>query len=214
MAALRLGLLSAFATNAFASHIVDHFFSPLDVEECNWTGMLCNANGNGMQIALPKSNLVGFMPRELYFLTDLTALNFSSNAIQGATSSDIQLLSNLESVNVSGIFQVSGNIPTELGLLSSTLNWLDLSENWLTGAQSTELGRLTRLEHLGLRYMYKLTGRIATELGLLSNLPSLTLGKLPFIEGGHSHRNRTANAARVSRLRKKDPCRNRTVTAT
>ena len=157
---------------------------------------------------------MGFMPRELYFLTDLTALNFSSNAIQGATSSDIQLLSNLESVNVSGIFQVSGNIPTELGLLSSTLNWLDLSENWLTGAQSTELGRLTRLEHLGLRYMYKLTGRIATELGLLSNLPSLTLGNLPFIEGGHFHRNRTANAAGVSRLRRKDPCRNRTVTAT
>ena len=55
-----------FATNAFAAHIVDDY-SPLDLDECQWSGIVCNQGGNVTRLALPYSGLTGSVPRELYF---------------------------------------------------------------------------------------------------------------------------------------------------
>ena len=135
-------------TTAFESCIVDPF-SPQDVDECNWTGIVCNANGRVMEIALPKSNLVGSMPREFYWLSDLTAVNLAMNIdLTGTLSSDIRLLSNLEQLDVSES-QLSGSIPTQLGQLSSLI-LLDLSHTSISGILPTHLGQLPNLRRLNL----------------------------------------------------------------
>ena len=107
-----------FTTNAFASEVVNQF-SPLVVDECNWTGIVCNANGCVVQIVLPNSDLVGTVPRELYFLTELSTLNLARNVdLEETLSSDMQVLMNLEYLNVSDTnFYFGGSIPTELGQL-------------------------------------------------------------------------------------------------
>ena len=69
--------------------------------------------------------------------------------------------------------QLTGEIPTELGSLTS-LEWLDLSSNQLTGEIPTELGSLISLEVLAL-VGNQLTGEIPTELGGLANLTILSL---------------------------------------
>jgi hypothetical protein len=69
--------------------------------------------------------------------------------------------------------QLTGEIPTELGLLTK-LQTLSLSQNELTGQIPSELGQLTRLQYLSLAYNH-LTGAIPRELGLLTKLRNLFL---------------------------------------
>ena len=69
--------------------------------------------------------------------------------------------------------ELTGEIPTELGSLSS-LQSLELSSNQLTGAIPAELENLSDLQGLSLFYN-QLTGEIPLELGSLSNLQWLDL---------------------------------------
>ena len=103
-----------FATNAFASGNGTPFSPvPLDIDECSWNGVSCNEGGNVTGLALENRNLTGSLPRELYFLYDLSILTLSLNAITGSLSSDIQLLSNLEVFDLSNI-GFTGTLPSEL----------------------------------------------------------------------------------------------------
>ena len=154
-----------FATTAFASYINSGPFSPLDVDECNWNGTLCNKNGNVTHLALPDSDLSGSVPRELYFLSELTALNLTNSGIEGSISSDIRFLSNLEVFVIAGTFLI-GSIPTQLGRLSSLIR-LDLSYTFINGVLPTYLGQLPNLRWLNL-YGNLLSGPIPTHLGNLS----------------------------------------------
>jgi len=95
------------------------------------------------------NNLVGTIPLELSYLSNLTSLNLGRN----------QLL--------------TGNIPPELGNLSN-LTHLKLHENNLNGSIPPELGNLGNLEDLALGYN-QLTGNIPPEIGNLSNLNILVL---------------------------------------
>ena len=86
-----------FATTAFESYIVvpSDPVSPLEVDECNWTGIVCNASGSVIQIALQNSDIVGSLPQELY-LSDLSIVDLAFNYdFEGILSSDLQLLLNL-----------------------------------------------------------------------------------------------------------------------
>ena len=115
----------------------------------------------------PSQTPLGSLPRELYLLSELTALNLTGNDhLEGTLSSDIRLLSNLEVFDVFNC-SFSGSIPTELALLSSLMQ-LDLSRNRMTGTLPTELCRLPNLRHLGLGNII-LSGPLPTDLGNLSS---------------------------------------------
>ena len=159
-----------FSTTAFAPYITTGPFSPLDVGECLWNGTSCNKNGNVTHLVIPGSGLTGSMPRELYFLSDLSNLTLTHNALEGNLSPDVQLMSNLEALDVSHN-SLGGSLPTELGLLSE-LTYLDISFNQFGGTIPTELIRLTNRTELGLSYN-DLTGTIPTELGRLFRKASL-----------------------------------------
>ncbi|CAB9509904.1 STYKc [Seminavis robusta] len=70
---------------------------------------------------------------------------------------------------------LSGNIPSEIGLLSSTLNVLVLKDcGSLNGTVPSEIGLLTALKVLRLEDD-KLSGSVPTEMGLLTALEELLL---------------------------------------
>ena len=73
---------------------------------------------------------------------------------------------------------LTGKIPTELGLLSS-LTFLSLGPNRLTGTLPTEIGLLTSLTDLRL-YFNTFTGTLPTEIGLLTSLTDLGLSDNTF----------------------------------
>jgi Leucine-rich repeat (LRR) protein len=70
--------------------------------------------------------------------------------------------------------QLTGSIPSELGLLNQTLVELILLDNKLAGSIPSELGLLTHLNDLYLAGNH-LTGSIQPELGLLTQIKSLHL---------------------------------------
>jgi len=150
-----------FATDAFASYINSGPFSPLNLDECHWNGIVCQENGSVIQITLSDSDLSGSVPRELYFLSEMTALNLTGNDhLEGTLSSDIWLLD--VSMN-----SMRGSIPTELALLSSLIQ-LDLSRNRMTGTLPTHLGQLSNLRRLILDGN-QLSGPIPSDLGQFSS---------------------------------------------
>ena len=102
----------------------------------------------------------------------VSELILSGNQLSGEIPTELGNLSSLEWLFLSGN-QLMGEIPTELGNLSS-LERLFLSFNQLTGEIPTELENLSNLTHLILS-VNQLSGEIPTELGNLSNLEQLWL---------------------------------------
>ena len=101
----------------------------------------------------------------------VAVLFLASNQLTGEIPTELGNLSSLTQLSLS-INQLTGEIPTELGNLSS-LTRLSLSSNQLTGEIPTELGNLSSLQRLWLNNN-QLTGEIPTELGNLSNLTQLS----------------------------------------
>lgn len=65
--------------------------------------------------------------------------------------------------------QLSGPIPSEIGLLHRTLETAELAYNEFSSSMPTELGRLTNVEKLFLEKNF-LTGLIVSEIGQMANL--------------------------------------------
>ena len=74
----------------------------------------------------------------------------------------------IESRNPLESNELTGSIPSEIGLLTS-LNSLNFAINELIGSIPSEIGLLTSLEELYLCYN-ALTGTIPSEIGLLTSL--------------------------------------------
>ncbi|CAB9506522.1 Leucine-rich repeat receptor-like protein kinase [Seminavis robusta] len=150
------------------------------------------SDGIFKRLWLPDNNLNGTFPsNEIYgMLTNLESINlFKNPALTGsAMSSQIGQLSNLSMISFS-ICAVSGTVPSEIGLLSSSLEIMYFSKikQWTPAATSkphnrlisgmlpTELGLLTALKHLSFNNNF-LSGTLPTELGAL---PSLELFQIP-----------------------------------
>ena len=100
------------------------------------------------------------MPSQLGGLTSLEVLLFAGGWLNGVIQR-----------------QLSGSLPTQLGLLTK-LKLLSLGTNRLSGTLITQLGLLTSLssihDGLGLGTNF-ISGTIATQLGSLAQLPVLTL---------------------------------------
>jgi len=120
---------------------------------CDYNGILCEGK-KVVRIELVWNALTGSIPSELGLLSDLKSLNLSNNSHRGSIG-------------------LTGSIPSELGQLSS-LRVLHLDSNSLTGSIPSELGRLSSLKVLQLSGN-DLESNIPTQLGQLTNLKHLML---------------------------------------
>ena len=104
----------------------------------------------------------------------VTRLVLERRGLTGEIPSELGLLTGLEELNVSLSSQLTGLIPAELGDLAN-LRTLQLHYNRLTGPIPPELGGLSKLTDLQL-HGNALNGPIPPELGNLSELVNLYLG--------------------------------------
>ena len=102
----------------------------------------------------------------------VTGLHLGVNQLSGPIPSELGLLANLHVLRLHNN-QLSGPVPAELGRLTN-LERLVLEENQLSGPVPAELGRLTNLERLELTGN-QLSGPIPAELGRLTNLEDFWL---------------------------------------
>ena len=109
-----------------------------------------------------------------------TGLNLSFNQLSGQIPTELGKLTSLQILGL-GDNQLSGAIPAELGSLSN-LQTLGLGDNQLNGAIPAELGGLSNLRSLGLGDN-QLSGPIPAELGSLLNLRGLLLSDNSTLSG-------------------------------
>jgi hypothetical protein len=125
------------------------------------------------------------IPSEIGLLTSLGWLNLDAAGNMSGTTLPTEMgqMTALYELDLNGLSLV-GTIPTEFGLLSSSLEFLNLLHNELTGTIPSVLSDLTLLYWLNLRFN-KLEGSIPSELGLLSTMYEFTIdhnhfsGKIP-----------------------------------
>lgn len=161
-----------------------------------WKGVSVNANGRVIGLRLGHNGLVGPVPPEIGWLTELTDLDLSNNNLKGAIPPELGQLRalkhlNLEENSLTGAIPetlgdlaaltelrlyenaLTGSIPSGFGDLVA-LKVVDLSHNQLTGPIPPKLGSLSQLEYLRL-YHNHLTGPVPPELGRLRSLRELDL---------------------------------------
>ena len=145
---------------------------PLD----EWHGVTTDSGGRVTALNLSSNSLDGALPAALGDLTNLESLRLSENPLTGRIPAELGDLTNLRELHLGsqGYGRLTGPIPAALGDLTN-LESLVLSNNELTGPIPAWLGDLTNLVVLNL-WSNQLTGPIPAELGDLSNLESLVLG--------------------------------------
>lgn len=139
---------------------------------CTWYGVSCS-DGLVTGLDLPENQLDGGLARELFFLRSLGKYEYESNL-----SAHFAIFQHLfiESLVLSRN-NVAGNLPTEIGLLTS-LTRLAFDGINLKGDFPTEIGRLTALKELDISALYGLINHpIPTEIGFLTNLKVLNVTK-------------------------------------
>lgn len=137
-----------------------------------WFGVTTNINGCVVLLHLGINNLVGYIPKELGDLREITSLVLWSNQLSGTIPPELGNLDKLTFFRLSGN-QLSGFIPPELGNLSQ-LELFDLDFNQLNGSIPSQLGNLSSLTSLAVR-ANQLSGSIPPQLGNLSSLEFLAL---------------------------------------
>ncbi|CAB9518573.1 LRR receptor-like serine threonine-protein kinase [Seminavis robusta] len=115
----------------------------------------------------------GSIPEALGSLSKLGVIHFFYNSLTGTIPSSLFSLTNsMQAITLVGN-QLTGPIPTELGLLT-TLVGLAVEANLFTGTIPTELGRLTGLRSLFLAGL-NLNGALPNELAVLTDMELLQL---------------------------------------
>ena len=137
------------------------------------------------------NSLSGSLPSELWTMSTLEFLHVGNNRLTGSIHPDIgHLLPNLITLR-NRMNQMTGTIPTSLGLLSNLfaigswdnsfsgslptelgnltkMKWLLTQRNLLTGALPSELGRLPLLRQIKVTGNVGISGTLPTELSLLN----------------------------------------------
>ncbi|CAB9523979.1 LRR receptor-like serine threonine-protein kinase [Seminavis robusta] len=124
-------------------------------------------------LALDELNLTSTIPEELSGLSNLEYLSMLGCGLFGSIPEAIGRLSKLGNILV-GLNSLTGTIPSSLYSLTSSMRCIIVTENQLTGPIPTELGLLTNLRGL-LLDTNLFTGTIPTELGRLTLLESVLL---------------------------------------
>ena len=145
---------------------------PLD----EWHGVTTRSDGRVTALNLSSNHLNGALPAALGDLTNLESLQLYNNSIIGRIPAQLGDLTNLRELNLGsdGYSRLTGPIPTALGDLTN-LESLILNNNELTGPIPATLGHLYNLRELNL-WSNNLTGPVPAWLYDLPNLESLSLG--------------------------------------
>jgi Leucine-rich repeat (LRR) protein len=166
--------------------------------ECEWYsspedgyGIVCTGDNNSnndqvQKVALPNHNLQGIIPPEMFGLVpSLTLLNLGSNTnLSGSIPSEVGLASNLVGLDLHDN-ALWGAIPSEIGLLRKLL-WLTLADQVSTdnAVVSSALSMIARQSDEQAQQP-GLSSSMPTTLGLLTKLQHLRLennrltGQLP-----------------------------------
>jgi len=131
-----------------------------------WQGV--EMEGNRVSaINLSSNNLNGYIPNDIGNLTGLKVLNIRNNQISGNIPIQIGALYNLEELRLHGN-QFTGNIPSQIGNLTN-LKYLNLSSNVFVGTIPTQLGNLTNVTYFDIEDN-QLTGDVPSSI---LNLPNI-----------------------------------------
>lgn len=120
----------------------------------------------------------GTLPAELGDMVNLTSVFVGQNQFEGQIPESIGNCKKLKALQVDGLYDVGGRIPTSLGQLSN-LEFLKLDTCDFTGALPRQLGNLKQLTFLDVS-ANSLEKAIPTELGKLVNLKTLGLANNDF----------------------------------
>jgi hypothetical protein len=152
-----------FALNGPNWAVQANFLSSAD-HECDWTilniGVGCDSNRRVNVLSLANNGLSGILPDEIELLSTLQHLNISGAFVNGATP---RTDSN----------ELVGSIPTQMGTLGRLL-LLDLSQNKLSVMIPTELAQLDDLVELRLN-QNQFRGTIPSVIGTMSSLTYVDL---------------------------------------
>lgn len=151
--------------------------------ECLWDGVRCSVNQVvdkiliGNQVPLG-NNLVGTLPVELSYLSDLSALVLIQGRINGTIPTEYGRLSKITTVFIQDHL-LSGIIPEEIITNSPGMDMLALGNNKLSGPIPTTLGNMPVLRDLQLSGN-QFTGTIPTELGSRGSTMSKCNNRISF----------------------------------
>ncbi|CAB9501924.1 LRR receptor-like serine threonine-protein kinase At4g08850 [Seminavis robusta] len=177
----------------------DHVMYPADLStEYLWRPtfddrMLAEGDGTIKQLHLADNNMIGTLPPELFWLSNLRSVQFDNNEIGGPlVGLDLALLTDLEVLRLYSN-QLEGSIPSELATLTNLAN-INLAQNrdlegvpdglWeLSSLQVLALDvgstipfeAVAQLDRLSSLTLAELTGTLPTEIGLLTKLTLLNL---------------------------------------
>ncbi len=112
--------------------------------------------------------LKGTVPTEIGLMTFSFNFQFSYTDMSGTLPSEMGLLSNLVYFYTRSVSSLTGFIPTEFGNLES-IRRFDVRQTGVTGTLPTELGLLKNLFLFDITFTF-MTGTIPTEFGNLENL--------------------------------------------
>lgn len=114
-----------------------------DVSECNWYGVKCDETGAVTHLDLPRNNLAGVLPVELFSLTSMNGVSLGHNGgIRGSVPSEIENWTQLVYLDVDDN-ELEGPFPNVYGI--STLQAIDLNNNQFSGPISSAISQLTKL---------------------------------------------------------------------
>ncbi|KAF8391699.1 hypothetical protein HHK36_024008 [Tetracentron sinense] len=174
-------------------------WNPSDPSPCNWFWVVCNLNGEVVQISLKSvdlqgplpsnfqplkslktlilssTNLTGPIPKEFGEYLELGLIDLSNNAISGEIPVEICSLRKLQSLSLSTNF-LEGGSPSDIGNLSG-LVYLTIYDNQLSGEIPKSIGKLSKLEIFRVGGNQNLNGELPREIGNCSNLIMLGLAE-------------------------------------
>jgi len=141
--------------NALTGQLFQNLNGNFDMPDLEWFSV---AN-NRLRGTIP--GMLGTSANKLW------RVNLGNNLFTGSLPSELGLLRQLETLDVSSN-QLTAELPGQLGSLPN-LAILDVSDNLFGGTLSTEFGRLPKVESFNASFN-ELTGPIPSELGNLRNL--------------------------------------------
>lgn len=128
----RDALVALYASTNGDSWTNNDYWNSDTVPPCDWYGIYCPDSTNVTSIDLNNNNLDGTIPPEIEYLTNLAQLGLTGNIkLNGIIPPEIGKLTNLENLFLFGN-SLTGPIPQGIGKLPNLLT-LNLADNLLTG---------------------------------------------------------------------------------
>ena len=134
----------------------------------------CYPKESTFELILSGQNISGYIPLEIFELTNLMYIDLSDNNLTGPIPSEISSIENLLGLDLSNN-SLTGDIPESIGYLPN-LMILNLSRNHISGVIPSSIGNMISLTKLSLGEN-SISGHIPEEIGTLTFLSELSLSR-------------------------------------